>query len=86
MPTQSTPFAVVYGVEAVLQLEFQIPSLRIAVQEGLTKDENHKLRLAELEALDEKRLQAQQKLECYQARLVRVFNKKVRPRAFQVGH
>jgi len=39
------------------------------MREGLTEDENHKLRLDELEALDEKRLQAQQKLECYQARL-----------------
>ncbi|KAH6815278.1 hypothetical protein C2S51_020098 [Perilla frutescens var. frutescens] len=39
----------------------------------------------ELEALDEKRLEAQKKLECYQARLSRTFNKKVRPRSFQVG-
>ena len=84
-PTQSTPFALVYGVEAVLLLELQIPSLHIATQEGLIEDENHKLRLAELEALDEKRLLAQQKLECYQARLSRAFNKKVRPRSFQVG-
>ncbi|XP_074291567.1 uncharacterized protein LOC141618367 [Silene latifolia] len=47
-------------------------------QEGLTDDENDKLRLAELEALDEKRLEAQQKLQCYQARLSHTFNKKVR--------
>jgi len=33
------------------------------------EDENHKVRLAELEALDKKILQAQQRLECYQARL-----------------
>ncbi|XP_060200762.1 uncharacterized protein LOC132629033 [Lycium barbarum] len=39
----------------------------------------------ELEALDEKRLEAQQSLECYQARLSRAFNKKVRLRSFQVG-
>ena len=57
----------------------------IAIREGMTEDENHELRLDELEALDEKRLQAQQKLECYQARLSRAFNKKVRPRSFQVG-
>jgi len=68
-PTQSTPFTLVYEVEAVLPLELQIPSLRIAIQKGLTEHENHKLRLSELEALDEKRLLAQQKLECYQARL-----------------
>ncbi|XP_019184645.1 PREDICTED: uncharacterized protein LOC109179600 [Ipomoea nil] len=39
--------------EAVLPLERQIPSLRLAIQEGLTDEENAKLRLAELEALDE---------------------------------
>ncbi|XP_028124370.1 uncharacterized protein LOC114321399 [Camellia sinensis] len=84
-PTQATPYSLVYGVEAVLPLEQQIPSLRIVIQEGLTNDENAKLRLAVLKALDEKRLEAQQKLECYQARLFRAFNKKVRPWSFEVG-
>ena len=46
-------------------------------QEGLTNEENVRLRLEELEALDEKRLEAQQHLECYQARLSRAFNKRV---------
>ncbi|XP_074277258.1 uncharacterized protein LOC141600898 [Silene latifolia] len=81
----STPYALVYGVEEDLPLELEIPSLCMAVQMGLAEGENDKLRLAELEALDEKRLDAQQKLECYQARLSRAFNKKVRPRSFQVG-
>ncbi|GKV13724.1 hypothetical protein SLEP1_g24709 [Rubroshorea leprosula] len=71
---------------AVLFLECQIPSLKIAIQEGLTDEQNVKLHLQELEALDEKRLETQQHLECYQARLSRAFNKKVRLRAFQVGH
>ncbi|XP_031127545.1 uncharacterized protein LOC116029638 [Ipomoea triloba] len=57
----------------------------LAIQEGLTDEENAKLRLAELEALDEKRLQAQQSLECYQARMSRAFNKRVRTRSFQIG-
>ncbi|XP_070047233.1 uncharacterized protein [Nicotiana tomentosiformis] len=51
----------------------------------ITDEENARLRLAELEALDKKRLEAQQSLECYQAQLSRVFNKRVRPRSFQVG-
>ncbi|KAL0457853.1 UNVERIFIED_CONTAM: hypothetical protein Slati_0412500 [Sesamum latifolium] len=84
-PTQSTPYALVYGVEVVLPLEQQIPSLRIAIQEGLTEEENARLRLEELEALDEKRLEAQQRLECHQALLSKAFNKKVHPRSFQVG-
>ncbi|KAL0412260.1 UNVERIFIED_CONTAM: hypothetical protein Slati_3815700 [Sesamum latifolium] len=71
--------------ERIGEALWQIPSLRIAIQEGLTEEENARLRLEELEALDEKRLEAQQRLECYQARLSKAFNKKVRPRSFQVG-
>ena len=78
------PYSLVYGVEAVLQLERQIPSLRIAIQ-GLSNEDNVCLRLEELEALEEKRLEAQQRIECYQARISRTFNKKVHPRSFQVG-
>ena len=84
-PTQATPYSLIYGVEAVLPLERQIPLLRIAIKEGLTGEENAKLKLQELEALDEKRLEAQQRLECYQARLSSAFNKRVKPRSFQVG-
>ncbi|KAG9444850.1 hypothetical protein H6P81_016190 [Aristolochia fimbriata] len=84
-PTESTPYSLVYGVEAVLPLEIQIPSLRVALREGLTEEENIRLRLQELESLDEKRLEAQQRLECYQARLTRAFNKKVKLRSFQKG-
>ena len=57
MPTQLTPYALVYGVEVVLPLEIQIPLLRIAIQEGFHGNENDHLGLAEFEALDEKRLQ-----------------------------
>ncbi|XP_012857035.1 PREDICTED: uncharacterized protein LOC105976307 [Erythranthe guttata] len=43
--TQATPYSLVYGVEAILPLESQIPSLRIAIQEGLTAEDNARLRL-----------------------------------------
>ncbi|XP_070022108.1 uncharacterized protein [Nicotiana sylvestris] len=62
-PTQATPYSLVYVVKAVLPLERQIPSLRLGIQEGITDEENARLRLAELEALDEKRLEAQQSLK-----------------------
>ncbi|KAL0285768.1 UNVERIFIED_CONTAM: hypothetical protein Sangu_2765300 [Sesamum angustifolium] len=51
-PTQATPYALVYGVEAVLPLEQRIPSLRMAIQEGLTEEKNAQIRLEELETLD----------------------------------
>ncbi|KAL6324399.1 hypothetical protein AAG906_013003 [Vitis piasezkii] len=84
-PTQATPYSLVYGVEVILPLEYQILSLRIAIHEGLTDEDNTKLRLQELEAIDEKQLEAQQCLECYQARLSRAFNKKVHLWSFQIG-
>ena len=43
------------------------PSLRMAIQEDLAQEDNAYLRLEELEALEENRLEAQQRLECYQA-------------------
>jgi hypothetical protein len=45
-------------VEKALPLEQQIPSLRIVIQEGLTKEDNVHLRLEELKAPDEKKLGA----------------------------
>ena len=51
----------------------------------MTTEDNVKLRLQELEALDEKRLEAQQALEYYQARMSKTFDKHVKPRSFQVG-
>ncbi|XP_070013017.1 uncharacterized protein [Nicotiana sylvestris] len=62
-PTQATPYSLVYGVKVVLPLERQIPLLRLAIQEEITDEENTRLRLVELEALDEKSLEAQQSLE-----------------------
>ena len=49
----------------------------------MTNEEKHRQRLQELEALDDKRLQAQQQIEFYQARITRAFNKKVKERTFK---
>ncbi|KAI5349072.1 hypothetical protein L3X38_001959 [Prunus dulcis] len=82
--TGCTPYNLVFGSEPVLPLEVQLPSLRVALQ--LTNpDENANVRLAELEALDEKRLAAQQRLEIYQAQMAGAFNKKVNFRSFSIG-
>ena len=48
-------------------------------------EEKHRLRLQELEALDNKHLQAQQQIELYQAWRFRSFNKKVREWVFKKG-
>ena len=51
----------------------------------MTKEDNDRLRLQELKVLDKKRLQIQQRIELYQARILKAFNKKVKERVFQKG-
>ena len=43
------------------------------------------MQLQELEALDDKRVQAQQQIELYQARITKAFNRKVKERTFKKG-
>jgi hypothetical protein len=82
--TGCTPYNLVYTSEAALLLEGQLPSLGVATQ--LTNpDEIAKIRLAELEALDEKRLTAQQRFEIYQDQVVGASNKKVKLKSFRIG-
>ena len=73
--TKATPYSLVFGVEAILPLEVELPSLRVAVQNELTTEENEHIRLEELETLDEVRLQAQQNLELYKARMTRAHDR-----------
>ena len=60
-------------------------SLRVTLATKMTKKYNDRLRLQELEALDERRLQAQQRIELFQARISKAFNKKDKRRVFQKG-
>jgi hypothetical protein len=55
-----TPYSLIYGGEAVLPLEVQIASLRVAIHENLTEDEAAEIRLKELDGLEEKWLQTLQ--------------------------
>ena len=84
-PTGNTPFSLVYGCEAVIPLEMQIPSFRVALATKRTEGDNDRLRLQELKALDEKQLQTQQHIELYQARISKAFNKRGKERIFQMG-
>nr|MCH9869382.1 transposase family protein [Serratia marcescens] len=84
-PTKSTPFSLVYGTEAVLPVELEVPSLRIAIQNELTNEDRIRLRSEELDALDETRIAVQQKLELYRKTMARSYNKRGRLRTFTEG-
>ena len=54
--TGATPYSLVYGMEAVLPIEVQIPSLRIMKDASLNEDDWIQTRLDQLNLIDEKRL------------------------------
>lgn len=65
MPTQSTPYSLVFGIEVVLLLEVELPALRVVIHDELTHDEQVRLRFQGLDAFEERRLNALQNLEFY---------------------
>ena len=54
----ATPYSLVYGMEAVLPVEVEIPSLRILSQTQLEEAEWTQARYEQLNLIDEKRLAA----------------------------
>ncbi|KAH9326536.1 hypothetical protein KI387_006714, partial [Taxus chinensis] len=53
-PTGVNPYSLVYGTEAIIPLEVELPSLRISLRDYLDKDEDYRVaRLTALELLDE---------------------------------
>ena len=52
----ATPYSLVYGTEAVIPAEIEIPSLRIVVEAEIDDDEWIKTRLEQLSSIHEKRL------------------------------
>nr|XP_027124338.1 uncharacterized protein LOC113741048 [Coffea arabica] len=74
-----------YGMEAVLPAEVEIPSLRILMEAQIEEAEWVRERQEQLSLIDEKRLNAVCHGQCYQPRMARAYNKKVKPRLFEVG-
>ncbi|XP_074300016.1 uncharacterized protein LOC141631213 [Silene latifolia] len=84
-PTGATPYSLVYGMEAVLPIELEIPSLRIALESQIPEVDWVQARYEELLLIDEKRLAALNQVQLYQRRISRSFNKKVRARNLKDG-
>ncbi|XP_070019569.1 uncharacterized protein [Nicotiana sylvestris] len=80
----ATPYLLVYGTEAVIPAEVEIPSLRTIVEAEIEDSEWVRIRLEQLTLIDEKRMAAVCHGHLYQRRMARAYNKKVRPRNFEV--
>jgi len=83
--TGATPFSLVYGMEAVLPIEVEIPSLRVLSELQLDEADWIQSRYDQLNLIEEKRLRAIHHGQMYQKRMMRAYNKKVRPREFREG-
>ena len=56
--TRTTPFSLVYGMEVVLLIEAEIPSLRVLMETKLEEVEWVQVRYEQLNLIEEKRLSA----------------------------
>jgi len=81
--TGTTQYSLIYGMEAVMPLEVQIPSLRVLMDSELKEAEGAKVRFEQLNLISEKRIVAFCHHQLYQKRMAKAYNKKVRPRVFQ---
>eukprot|EP00253_Pinus_taeda_P025965 PITA_25965 len=82
--TGFTPFQLVYGLEATLPIECEIPSLKLAV-ELLPETTPVEERLLYLERLDETRCLASLAIEAQKKRVKTHFDNSVNPRSFIEG-
>ena len=83
--TKVTSFELVYGQEAVLPVEINLDAYRLAKQNDLSAINYHDLMVDNIDEVSDKRLQALKKIEKYKLPVARAYNKKVRPKSFQVG-
>ena len=80
-PTGVSPFALTYGMEAVIHTEIGLPTVRTTASESA----NEESIVRELDTSDELREAAAIRLASYQHRLANSYNKRVRRRVFQPG-
>lgn len=83
--TRATPFALMYGLEAILPIEYEVQSLRIAVNQRIGMAESLVDQLEWLEEMDEVRRMSVQHNEAIRLRRKALFDKRQKKRIFQVG-
>lgn len=61
----ATPYSLVYGMEVVLPIEVEIPSLRVLAEANISESAWAQVRHDQLNLIDEKRLQAMSNGQAY---------------------
>ncbi|XP_073120135.1 uncharacterized protein [Henckelia pumila] len=79
--TKESPFSLVYGSEEILPVEIGQPSAQDMAYEGTEEG----VRAQELDLVEKRRERAVRRMEVYRARVMKAYNRKVKPREFQEG-
>ena len=80
-PTGISPFVLTYGMEAIVPTEIGMPTLRT----DLLELSNAETMIKDLDTTDELRETAAIWITSYQNRLENLYNRRVKPRMFQLG-
>ena len=83
--TKTSPYHLVYGQDAVLPWEITAGSRRVEFQNDLSAEQYATLMNDNVEDLTELRLWSLEKIKENKAKVARAYNKKVKPKDFQVG-
>ena len=75
--TRATPYSLVYGMEAVLPIELEIPSLRVLKEVELQEAECVQAWYEQFNLIEEKRMKAICHGQLYQKRMIRAHDKKI---------
>ena len=74
-----------YGLEVVLPIEFEFPSLRVIMETKLSEAKWVQNRFDQLNLIEDKRMTTLCHGQLYQKRMKIAFDKKVKPREFREG-
>ena len=80
-PTDISPFAITYGMEAIIPTKIGMPT----IWENIPEQRNTYLMIKDLDIVDELRESAAIHIASYQHRLANSYDKRVKPRTFQPG-
>ncbi|CAL8992919.1 unnamed protein product [Prunus brigantina] len=85
--TGFSPYSLVYGSEAISPVEITIPTARVAAVNDLEWDVKtcSDWRLLDLEAADERRMEAEKRMALYHKTVAQAYNRTIKPQAFKQG-
>lgn len=83
--TGFTPFKLVYGLEAVVPMEFLVPSLRVAVAHKLSEDDSLQYRMEKLLELEQDRIHSSYVSDVIQQRRQAWINRNIKFKLFEKG-